>query len=313
MSESKSKSKRGLRSPGYPAIDIEAAIDRARLLKEYAPNRKPIPVDTALAQWKYSPGSGAGLQQLASLKKFGLLEDRGSKDQRTVVVTDLAWKILTDPRPESVERKKSIREAALMPRLHAEMRDRWPHGLPADSAVQVWLVQEKMFNEKAVKNFLSQIRSTFEYAELDNTPETGDNSDDESDDNRIGIGSHVQWTSQGVAQFPSPQPVLGLSDDGQYAFVKGTKTGIPMSELTLKDQPAAPEGPSGRGTPPPNPFDENYTPPPPAKGTKQATLPTDSGLVKVEWPDRLTQEDFEDIKDWLEILERKIGRSAEPE
>ncbi|MCA9293091.1 MAG: hypothetical protein KDA20_04680 [Phycisphaerales bacterium] len=157
---------RGIRSPGYPAIDLKSAIDRARTLKEYAPNRKPIPVDQALQQWGYTAKSGAGHQQLASVKKFGLIDDAGSKDQRTVRLTELAWRILTDPREESPERDAAVLKAALEPKIHAEMRERWPHGLPQDTTIQVWLVQEKNFNERAVKPFLSQVRATFDYARV---------------------------------------------------------------------------------------------------------------------------------------------------
>jgi hypothetical protein len=45
------------------------------------------------------------------------------------------------------------------------------------------------------------------------------------------IGSIVNWESQGVLQFEKPTAVKGFSEDGEYAFVEGTNTGIPVKEL----------------------------------------------------------------------------------
>jgi hypothetical protein len=37
------------------------------------------------------------------------------------------------------------------------------------------------------------------------------------------------------------------------------------------------------------------------------------GQVTIQWPSVLSKESFEDIADWLKILERKIGRSVSEE
>ena len=84
-----------------------------------------------------------------------------------------------------------------------------------------------------------------------------------------------------------------------------------MTQLSVEPEPRSGEDkPAGRKP--------SWMAPPsggrnPTAGTKQATLPLDSGTVLVEWPSSLTQEDFEDIQAWLKILERKIGRSASEE
>jgi hypothetical protein len=165
------KSERGHRSPGYPSIPLEVALKRAEDLRAYSPANRPIPVPIALKQWNYGPNSGAGLQQIATLLKFGLLEDKGSKDQRVVVLTDRARRILLDEL-NSPERKKLIREAALLPVLHADIRAHWPHGLPDDGKIRSWLLLQKHFNENAVDAVIGEIRATFEFAQLDAEPES---------------------------------------------------------------------------------------------------------------------------------------------
>ena len=304
------KPNRGLRSPGYPVIDLETAIQRVLKLKEYAPNRKPIPVDTALAQWSYKPKSGAGLQVLASVKKYGLIEDSGQKDQRTVKVTNLAWKILTDPRPESPSRCQAIRQAAMAPVIHQDMRERWPHGLPDDTTVHVWLVQDKKFNEKYVKRFLTQIKATFEYAKLDSEPDVLDD-DGQDGDQPVKPGDWVQWTSGGVARFKEAKEVTTLSDDGLYAFVKGERTGMLVEELTL-EQPPMSATLADRKVPPPNP---NYR----DEVTKQPDdlplpLMMHDGTIRVVHIPRMDESSFEFLKTQLEAYRTAIvvPKSVQP-
>jgi hypothetical protein len=47
----------------------------------------------------------------------------------------------------------------------------------------------------------------------------------------ISIGDFVQWESQGVLRFAVPLKVCSLSDDGQWAFVEGSATGLPIKDL----------------------------------------------------------------------------------
>ena len=47
----------------------------------------------------------------------------------------------------------------------------------------------------------------------------------------VAVGDDVQWTSQGADQFTEPRPVRALSPDGKWAFVEGSNTAVPVSEL----------------------------------------------------------------------------------
>jgi hypothetical protein len=53
----------------------------------------------------------------------------------------------------------------------------------------------------------------------------------------VNVGNYVQWTSGGVDQFKPPRRITRM--EGEYAFVHGSLTGIPMAELTVVDPPAA--------------------------------------------------------------------------
>lgn len=47
---------------------------------------------------------------------------------------------------------------------------------------------------------------------------------------------------------------------------------------------------------------------PSCAGLKQEVFALDSGQIVVSWPEQINPQSFEDVKDWLTILERKIGR-----
>jgi hypothetical protein len=54
----------------------------------------------------------------------------------------------------------------------------------------------------------------------------------------LAVGDEVQWTSQGVQQFANKK-ITGISPDGNFAFVEGSNTGLPISELSSV-KPSAP-------------------------------------------------------------------------
>ena len=151
------------RSPSYPSISLETAIQRAEIIKK-SEGWHAAPVDVVLSHWSYSAGSGAGLVQVAALKKYGLLEDSGRGDDRQVQLTSLAKDILVwhDER----ERLEAIRIAARSPKLYADVLAQWPDRLPSDAALRVYLCKKKSFNEKAIGDLIKSMKGTFVFAKL---------------------------------------------------------------------------------------------------------------------------------------------------
>ena len=75
----------GKRSPAYPFIDLEAAIERARKL--YVVEKgNPIPIETAAVDWKLKTTTSVFMQSIAALKYYGLLENRGVGKQRKIIL-----------------------------------------------------------------------------------------------------------------------------------------------------------------------------------------------------------------------------------
>lgn len=164
-----------VRSPSYPAIDLKEAIERTDMLYKHERSSQ-IPVDVVLGHWGYSKGSGAGLVQIAALKKFGLLSEEGSGDDRQVQITKLAKDILI-PHSEE-ERSAAILKAATLPSIYKEILHRYSDGLPSDQTLRAYLVKEREFNDNAIREFIKIMKATFSFANV--VP--GDIIDDVEDD-----------------------------------------------------------------------------------------------------------------------------------
>jgi hypothetical protein len=157
--------RRKQRSPSYPAIGLEAAIQRARTLYQQE-GCNSAPVEAVLGHWGYSPKSGAGLVTLAALKKFGLLVDEGSGAQRKAKVSPLALKIILDDREESPERDEAIRQAALAPAIHKELWEKYNGNLLSDATMRHFLRMDKSFTDSAADELIREFRETASFAKL---------------------------------------------------------------------------------------------------------------------------------------------------
>src|SRR5215212_7581365 len=110
------------RSPSYPAIDLEAAIKKVQVLYEKE-REHPTPAETIVRHWGYKSLNGPASLSLAALKKFGLIDDEGTGPDRRARVSKLAVSILRNP--DTVERSRAVKEAALRPAIHQVLWDRF--------------------------------------------------------------------------------------------------------------------------------------------------------------------------------------------
>jgi hypothetical protein len=148
------------RSPNYPAIGLEKAIERAQTIKEEA-GRNFMPVSVAHNLWGYK--KGAGDQQVAALKAFGLVETQGESDKRQIKLSEKGWRILG----EAPDRAALLKEAALKPGIHREIWDKYSGELPkSDAIIRDWLVWDKGFNQSFVDAFIAQFRATIAFVNL---------------------------------------------------------------------------------------------------------------------------------------------------
>jgi hypothetical protein len=153
------------RSPSYPALDLEMAIQRAQSLYRREA-QYPIPAEAVVRAWSYKSLNGPASSALAALKKFGLLEDEGSGDERRFRVTDLAVEILQNPDPEA--RLAAIQKAALQPPIHQELWEQYGNGkpLPSDETLTWNLTRQRGFTATGASEFIKEYKATISFAQL---------------------------------------------------------------------------------------------------------------------------------------------------
>ncbi len=297
------------RSPAYPGISLEKAIGYATKLRgEIRHHAMPARV-VAKGMGFTDEKNGAASVALSALRKFGLLEEA----EGGLKLTGRAL-VLVIPGGNPIDRRKALRDCALAPKIYQELWAKWHDGLPNDDAIAYDLETSRNFNPKAVRGFIGDFRATMQYAGLTGKAE-GSEDEGAPEEGTVKEGDLVQWACAGVDQFDAPRIVRGFSDDGQWAFVDGSETGLPVGELTIMNQKSDPTpSPVGQAAPPPNPFSksgESRAIVPPARaGCVQEVKVLDEGAAVLQWPDELSQDSVADIEYWLEGIVRRLRRKA---
>ena len=292
------------RSPAYPAVNLQQAIEHAQTIYD-ADRRNQVPVAVAISHLGFPDGSSQGLRAVAALKQFGLLEEDGKNEDRRVRLTERALDILIAPSTDDPGRFRAIQRAALEPTVHAELWEQYNGELPSDATIRAQLVRHREFNETYVDRFIKEFRDTIAFARLSESDTIGDEESEIEDDTpqEIKAGDFVQWSSRGVDQFPTPRKVVAV--EGEWAFVEGSPTGVPMSELLAADPPAG----TAPKQPPTNP---HYKPSeePPIEGVSLDRAALDEGPVVLRWPDELSAESVEEFEYWVNGLIKRARRKA---
>jgi hypothetical protein len=123
------------RSPPYPQITIGKALERVRELYEKA-NRHPASAKVLADAWGFQPTSGVVWTTASAMLQFGLLSSEGSSFTRKFRLTDAAQRILLDPDAQSEKRISALQRAALSPKIHSEL---WQKFQTADRVSDAFL------------------------------------------------------------------------------------------------------------------------------------------------------------------------------
>lgn len=310
------RTRTGQRSPAYPAINLRAAIDRARKFYEHE-KKNSAPASIVPEHWGFAAKSSGGRSTLSALIKFGLLEESGRGDNRRVKITPLAVDILLDERPNSPERIKAIKQAALTPEIHIELWNRWGTELPSEATMRTVLLKDLDFTNAAVSDLIKEYRDTIEFAKLESSDKIKpENTGGESAFlPTLKTGSFVQWTSNGVDMFPQPRLVEGLYDE-EYAFVEGSPTGVPIKELSVvSNEPSVETNASEKVVPPRNPYSKPSSTKPElhtalSLGVKEDAYDLVEGRVLLHWPEGLNAESVDELNEWFNLIIKKMRRMA---
>lgn len=200
-----------LRSPAYPAINLETAIVRARVFYNQE-RRNAASYAVVVGHWGFKLKSSGGLTTAAALKAFGLMRDVESSSPRggrTVQLTDLAFRILLDDRDPSPERDAAIKQAALSPKIHAELWKKWKTQFPSDSELRHRLIFDWKFNENSVADFVQEYKDTIKFANLNDSDIISVSSGDKMEEEEEADMPDLQQNNQPARQVLPPMPHSG--------------------------------------------------------------------------------------------------------
>lgn len=321
--ETVSKRRTG-RSPAYPFISVERALEQASALFTVE-GEYEAPLPSAFKAWGYGEKSSGGRQTLATLRYYGLIDVSGEGDARKVKVSELARRIILDQREDKSEKKKLIRQVALAPAAHKILFEHYPNGLGSDGSVHHFLVFEHGFKPDAATDLLEEFKETARFAELyepqkpvDKVGEEEDTNGDEENAPSFKVGDFVHWESGGQLQWKDPWKVTAVEthEDGEkYLQVEGSGTDagqkgwIPMTEA-IEGQEASPA--AGKiFTPPPSSRDAGGPQSVLGEGWQEERLIDDGGdEIFIQYEGDPTIERYEFIRDYLDF---KIDRLRKKE
>ena len=153
------------RSPGYPMISLEEAVQKAKILWDNDKNNS-IPKHAAFEHLGYKTEGGYGARVISALKQFGLISDTDGDIKLTNEAVDLA---LHEQQDDIYT--ETIKKLAIKPVSYEKLYNEYSGNLPSDTTLKAKLIKDENFNAGKVKGFISDFRKTIKFAKLDTSEE----------------------------------------------------------------------------------------------------------------------------------------------
>lgn len=188
MEEAATKTSR-VRSPGYPMIDLKEAIEKAKELWN-KDKMNPIPREVAAKHLGYESAGGHGGRVIAALKHFDLISFKEGDIILTEKAVDLALHSSSDKVYQDI-----VKDIALKPDTYAEIFNEFKISEISDATLKVKLIKDYKFNADKVDRFISNFRSTIDFAGLAATEE-------DMNKNDMDIAQHNEYRLPEVPVMP---------------------------------------------------------------------------------------------------------------
>lgn len=189
-----------------PASNLSKALDLMRKIWEHE-KRNAAPVPAILKHWGYGAKSSGGFVAIATLKRFGLLDEEGSNEKRTLKLSGFALDLLKNETANPKEYQRLLKVAALNPAFHQEMWSKYGQELPSETTIESFLVFDKHFREDAAKAFIRQYKETISFAKLNDSDSIEDGEKSGQD-----LKTDVEVLNPPIAPVTPPKPKMNLSN-----------------------------------------------------------------------------------------------------
>lgn len=162
------------RSPSYPSIPLNQAVDLVEKIHKTC-RTNIISREDAAKEMGYSGLTGRSLKVLSALLQFGLLEKTGKGDVR---VSRRSVEVLHGI--DKSDQDEAKLEAALAPQLFRDIHERFPDGVPSESAIRSFLIKQD-FQDVAIGPAINAFLETYRWVgEIRESESHGEESDDSS-------------------------------------------------------------------------------------------------------------------------------------
>jgi len=229
----------GKRSPGYPMISLEEAVQKAMTLWEKDRNNL-IPIEAAYEHLGYKSKAGYAARVIAALKKFELIFEK----QSTIKLTDEAVDLMLHSSSDE-NYIKIIKNLALKPNIYERILNDNNGILPSDNTLKVQLIKNYGFNPKSVDDFIINFRKTIEFAGL-----SGVNKESEEkkkmiiskdsgrgvDSSKLVIEIPIPLSETELASIKMPYPLTDAQWNKIESILKAYKPTSEKSDVQAKDE-----------------------------------------------------------------------------
>lgn len=162
------------RSPNYPQIPLETAVQSVRALFKKE-SRTAVPPEVAVQAWNYQGMSGPARVRIAALRQYGLVESEKSGK----IKVSTRGMALSMRSPDSPEYIAALKESALTPAIFRELYEN--QNGASDEALKYHLVADRKFSPDGARRLIQAYRATVELANLGQMSYDVDADADEAD------------------------------------------------------------------------------------------------------------------------------------
>lgn len=219
------------RSPRYPVVDLETALDLLRKLYGKVGRSDFQPAEAAVA-WGYNSASGPVRSRIATLRQYGLLEGKRGRYAENPRISQRGLSLAGPNQTlRGQEYRNELQEAALTPPLFSEIYNTMPNA--TDAVFRRHLVVGKGFTEDGARRFMEGYRATIKFSNLDNNAVGSSMEDDEFDETNMSADMHSDTESVPLAQQTGMIRMTLSADGGHAELPKGMSANEWMLALQL--------------------------------------------------------------------------------
>lgn len=214
------------RSPNYPSLPLEAAIEH--ISKAYPKtHRHKSDKMTIVRLLGYSSLNGASLTVLGALNQYGLLEGK----TESIGISADAETIVSEPK-NSQARSEAIERCAKKPAIFADMLLHFDEKLPADEIIRPYLIR-KGFLTSAVDGPIRTLRENLDFVREESKRYTQEDTESigERAEARIGASHAIENEGLHAHQHLSMKTDTFNLDEGQVTLTLPKQ----LSQSSLED------------------------------------------------------------------------------